>query len=88
MREKLKEASGEPITKTECRHHWIIESAKGPTSRGVCKFCGVEEEFSNLLPEFALMGRDTRVFVFPDSPDIEPDEEWDDAELEKSSANL
>ena len=32
-----------------CIHHWIIEEPKGPTSRGVCKLCGVEREFENFI---------------------------------------
>jgi len=35
----------------ECRHHWIIESANGPTSWGVCKYCGTEKQFTNSLPD-------------------------------------
>ena len=31
----------------DCSHHWLIESAKGPTSKGVCKYCGSEREFLN-----------------------------------------
>lgn len=34
-----------------CRHHWLIESASGPTSRGVCKVCGARNEFYNAIPE-------------------------------------
>lgn len=30
-----------------CRHHWIIESPKGSTSRGVCKSCGAVRYFKN-----------------------------------------
>ena len=33
-----------------CRHHWVIASPNGPTSQGVCKFCGTEREFRNSLP--------------------------------------
>ena len=33
-----------------CRHHWVIESPNGPTSQGVCKFCGLERDFRNSLP--------------------------------------
>jgi len=28
-------------------HHWIIEPPAGPTSKGVCRFCGAEREFAN-----------------------------------------
>lgn len=30
-----------------CRHHWLIEPANGPTSRGRCRRCRAECEFSN-----------------------------------------
>lgn len=28
-------------------HHWLIEEARGPTSKGRCINCGEEREFSN-----------------------------------------
>ena len=30
-----------------CRHHWIIESARGPTSWGTCNRCAARREFRN-----------------------------------------
>lgn len=30
-----------------CRHYWLIEEANGPTSSGVCKYCGGKKEFYN-----------------------------------------
>lgn len=30
-----------------CHHYWVIEAPEGPTSRGVCKFCGEVKEFYN-----------------------------------------
>ena len=30
-----------------CQHHWVIEAARGPTSRGVCQNCGAEQDFTN-----------------------------------------
>jgi hypothetical protein len=30
-----------------CRHHWIIQSRNGPTSKGRCKICLAEREFRN-----------------------------------------
>jgi hypothetical protein len=41
-----------PEAKVECSHHWIIESPKGPTSGGVCKYCGAEREFLNYWSDF------------------------------------
>ena len=31
----------------KCKHHWVIETPKGPKSRGACKKCGEEREFVN-----------------------------------------
>lgn len=36
---------------TKCRHHWVIESPQGATSRGVCKRCGTQREFYNAPPD-------------------------------------
>ena len=30
-----------------CAHHWVIESANGPLSEGVCQRCGERREFKN-----------------------------------------
>jgi hypothetical protein len=30
-----------------CTHHWVIESANGPSSGGVCQRCGETREFKN-----------------------------------------
>ncbi len=32
---------------TSCKHHWVIESANGPLSEGVCQRCGEHREFMN-----------------------------------------
>ncbi len=85
---KLKEAPRESISKIECKHYWMIEGARGPTSRGVCKFCGAEEEFYNSWPDFTAAKRNVNIMALPNLPDIEPDEEWDDSESEESSANV
>ena len=34
---------------SQCPHHWIIERASGPTSKGVCRLCGAEKEFLNYV---------------------------------------
>ena len=47
---KLEAEHRNPAEKTECSHYWIIESPNGPTSKGMCKYCGAEEEFSNYTP--------------------------------------
>ncbi len=30
-----------------CRHHWVIETPHGATSRGHCKRCGARRRFPN-----------------------------------------
>ena len=35
------------MTTTQCAHYWIIEKADGPRSKGRCRLCGEEREFSN-----------------------------------------
>ena len=30
-----------------CAHHWVIESANGPLSEGICLRCGEKREFKN-----------------------------------------
>ncbi len=32
-----------------CTHHWIIETPEGPVSKGTCRMCGAEREFSNSI---------------------------------------
>jgi len=38
----------------DCIHYWLIEPAAGPTSSGVCRFCGAQREFHNTFPELHL----------------------------------
>ena len=37
------------MTTTQCAHHWIIETADGPESKGRCHLCGEEREFANSM---------------------------------------
>ena len=32
-------------------HHWVIEEAQGPVSKGVCRHCGDAREFQNSVFE-------------------------------------
>lgn len=88
MRDRLKESNVKPSEKDECRHYWIIESAQGPTSRGICKFCGAEREFCNSWPGFSYAGKDARVFDLPELVEVKSEEEPEDAELKESGANV
>lgn len=75
MRQKMTETVERVQTVEECRHHWAIAGAEGPTSRGVCKRCGAEKEFPNTLPDAAPIKRSSRVLGLPEMPDVEIDEE-------------
>ena len=61
MRNRIDTVPSEPEAKaaerqedSECCHYWLIESPDGPTSRGVCKYCGAEKDFPNSPPRFTL----------------------------------
>ena len=51
MVNRLETAPEEPASKDNCCHHWIIEPADGPTSKGICQLCGAEKEFYNCGPD-------------------------------------
>ncbi|MFC2001463.1 hypothetical protein ACFLUZ_03035 [Chloroflexota bacterium] len=75
MRYKVKEVSEKLKPEVECHHYWLIEGAKGPISRGVCKLCGTEKEFLNSLPVMTpVKGRHNQLFDMPELPDVELDE--------------
>jgi hypothetical protein len=46
--EAKSKASVAPVV---CHHYWIIDSADGRVSKGVCKLCGAGKEFPNYLPD-------------------------------------
>ena len=37
------------MTTAQCAHHWIIETADGPVSKGECQLCGENREFNSSL---------------------------------------
>lgn len=73
MANKIENSHEEHETKTHCSHYWIIEPAKGPTSKGVCKHCGAEKEFQNSWSDSFWEGDISTLFELPGLPDIEPD---------------
>ncbi len=64
----------------ECHHHWIIEVANGPISKGVCRFCGAEREFYNSLPDFSFYRREKQDGGLAGRLDDKLDEESSDWE--------
>ena len=39
----------EEMPVSSCCHHWVIEPANGPISRGVCRHCNESREFKNSI---------------------------------------
>ena len=88
MEYKLKEEPEKLAKESNCRHYWVIEDVGGPTSRGVCKFCGAEKEFLNSWPDSRTKEQNNRVFELPKLLEVELGSESEDSELEESSADL
>ena len=88
MSNKLKEAPEKQIEGNGCQHYWLIEDARGSTSRGVCKLCGEEREFYNSWPAVDVLKKSKDIFESFDSPEAEPGEEQGELELEESGAGL
>ena len=44
-------AEVEEKTSPACQHHWVIETANGPVSWGVCQICHEGKEFKNSITD-------------------------------------
>lgn len=73
MRSKVKVETTPADTAVQdtCHHYWILEKANGPTSRGVCKFCGAVKEFDNRTSDTWVEGDISMYFDLPRYPNIE-----------------
>ena len=72
----VKDKPEERVAEDECRHYWMLEIADGPTSRGVCKFCGAKKQFLNSIPgQSNMVKHHANPFELPEMPDVEFDEE-------------
>ena len=47
----------ESLDTNTCVHHWVIELATGPASKGRCKYCGEERLFQNYWNDDAFWER-------------------------------
>lgn len=63
---KPMEATNQPTQSHH--HHWIIATANGPRSEGICKYCHAHRDFPNWLAETDYMGREERRAVGASSP--------------------
>ena len=87
MRNNVKTAPRKPETEVQesdaqdkCCHYWKIETPNGPTSKGVCRICGEEKEFSNSPPEFVFTKPRSDDPELSDSLPGEPQNKQDDSE--------
>jgi len=51
MATRHQEQHADGVAQQVCHHHWIVEDADGPVSRGLCKLCGARKDFSNYLSD-------------------------------------
>jgi hypothetical protein len=35
--------------RSACKHHWVIDPPQGRASKGTCRSCGEERDFSNYI---------------------------------------
>jgi hypothetical protein len=77
MRNRNDVKEKQSAVQTACRHYWVIETADGPTSRGICKICGAEKEFYNSWSAYSYIGKEAQnVFNLPNMlEDKKEDEE-------------
>ena len=61
-----------------CAHHWIIEPAIGPTSRGVCKLCGSVKIFMNIVDNSQPKENLNKIFDHGEDEEKAGEEEEDD----------
>ena len=53
-----------------CAHHWLIEPAKGATSKGVCRLCGESRQFNNSGGVEYVQGATAQKDGKPKMPDL------------------
>ena len=41
----MSEQSSKSPQRHKCWHHWMLESPDGPVTHGVCKYCGLHQDF-------------------------------------------
>ncbi len=88
MNHKVKEKAELGQTASGCLHHWLIEGARGATSRGTCKYCGAERLFYNSWTDFNAMKRSVNPIVIEELFDTEPEPETEKPVREKAHAGV
>lgn len=86
MNNKVKEKTELRQAANGCFHHWLIEGARGASSRGTCKYCGEEKLFYNSWTDFNAMKRSVSSSVIDELFGTEPESEPEKSVLEKTHA--
>ena len=60
VNEETPQVAGEDQPAPVCCHYWIIETAKGPISRGECQNCHEVRDFKNSVFDMDRDSQDTR----------------------------
>ena len=71
-----------PVRKDICHHFWLIDPALGPTSEGVCKYCGQKKTFLNIVEENQPKENLSRFFGKDEVDDSEKEEEEAEGDTE------
>ncbi len=72
----LEKTVEKPAQKTAtCQHFWLIEPALGPTSQGVCKYCGQKKTFLNIVEDNLPKENLSRFFNKDEAVEEEAEEE-------------
>ena len=88
MNQKVKERPEGPQAVNACPHHWLIESARGAASRGVCRYCGEEREFYNSWTDFNAMKRGAGSVGIAELMEAESESEQKEIKQEKTHAGV
>lgn len=90
MNNKVKEKTELRQAANGCLHHWLIEGARGASSRGTCKYCGEERLFYNSWTDFNAMKRSANTLVIDElfGTEPEPEPEPEKSVLEKTHASV
>ena len=60
VHEEAPQVASEVLSAPTCCHYWIIETARGPISRGECRVCHEVRDFKNSVFDMERESRDSR----------------------------
>ena len=60
VHEEAPQVASEVSSAPTCCHYWIIETARGPISRGECRVCHEVRDFKNSVFDMERESRDSR----------------------------